>query len=33
LLCLLDHDGVIEVTIPLPKEAKKGTVKITPTAG
>ena len=27
------HDGVVEVTIPLPKEAKKQTVKITPTAG
>ena len=27
------HDGVVEVTIPLPKEAKKETVKITPTAG
>lgn len=26
------HDGVVEVTIPLPKEAKKETVKITPTA-
>jgi HSP20 family protein len=26
------HDGVLEVTIPLPKEAKKETVKITPTA-
>jgi HSP20 family protein len=25
-------DGVVEVTIPLPKEAKKETVKITPTA-
>ena len=26
------HNGVVEVTIPLPKEAKKETVKITPTA-
>jgi HSP20 family protein len=26
------HDGVVEVTIPLPKEAKKETVSITPTA-
>jgi HSP20 family protein len=26
------HDGVVEVTIPLPKEATKETVKITPTA-
>lgn len=26
------HDGVLEVTIPLPKEAKKETVQITPTA-
>ena len=26
------HDGVVEVTIPLPKEAKKETVAITPTA-
>lgn len=26
-------DGVVEVTIPLPKEAKKETVTITPTAG
>jgi len=26
------HDGVLEVTIPLPKEAKKDTVKITPSA-
>ena len=26
------HDGVVEVTIPLPKEAKKETVRITPTA-
>jgi HSP20 family protein len=26
------HDGVVEVTIPLPKEAKKETVKITPSA-
>jgi HSP20 family protein len=26
------RDGVVEVTIPLPKEAKKETVKITPTA-
>ncbi|HXR29504.1 MAG TPA: Hsp20/alpha crystallin family protein [Solirubrobacteraceae bacterium] len=27
------HDGVVEVTIPLPKEAKKESVKITPSAG
>jgi HSP20 family protein len=27
------HDGVVEVTIPLPKEAKKEPVTITPTAG
>jgi HSP20 family protein len=27
------HDGVVEVTIPLPKEPTKETVKITPTAG
>jgi HSP20 family protein len=26
------HDGVVEVTIPLPPQAKKETVKITPTA-
>jgi len=26
------HDGVVEVTIPLPKKAEKDTVKITPTA-
>jgi HSP20 family protein len=26
------HDGVVEVVIPLPKEAQKETVKITPTA-
>lgn len=26
------HDGVLEVTIPLPKEAKKETVEITPSA-
>jgi len=26
------HDGVAEVTIPLPKEAKKETITITPTA-
>jgi HSP20 family protein len=26
------HDGVVEVTIPLPKEAKKETISITPTA-
>jgi HSP20 family protein len=25
------HDGVVDVTIPLPKEAKKGPVTITPT--
>ena len=27
------HDGVVEVTIPLPKEASKETVTITPSAG
>lgn len=27
------HDGVVEVTIPLPKPAKKEAVKITPSAG
>jgi HSP20 family protein len=27
------HDGIVEVTIPLPQEAKKEKVKITPTAG
>ncbi len=27
------HDGVVEVTIPLPKEAKKEKIEITPTAG
>lgn len=27
------HDGVVEVTIPLPQEAKKERVEITPTAG
>jgi HSP20 family protein len=27
------HDGVVEVTIPLPKPVKKETVKITPSAG
>jgi len=27
------HDGVVEITIPLPKEAKKQTITITPTAG
>jgi HSP20 family molecular chaperone IbpA len=27
------RDGVVEVTIPLPKEAKKEPVTITPTAG
>jgi HSP20 family protein len=27
------HDGVVEVTIPLPKEEKNEPVKITPTAG
>lgn len=27
------HDGVVEVTIPLPKEPKKETVTITPTEG
>lgn len=26
------HDGIVEVTIPLPQEAKKETVRITPTA-
>jgi HSP20 family protein len=26
------HDGIVEVTIPLPEEAKKKTVAITPTA-
>lgn len=26
------HDGIVEVMIPLPKQASKGTVKITPTA-
>lgn len=26
------HDGVLEVTIPLPREAKKEAVEITPTA-
>jgi HSP20 family protein len=26
------HDGVVEVTIPLPKEAKKEKIEITPTA-
>ena len=26
------HDGIVEVTIPLPKEAKKEPVRITPTA-
>jgi HSP20 family protein len=26
------HDGVVEVTIPLPRQAKKDTVTITPTA-
>ena len=26
------HDGVVEVTIPLPEEAKKAPVRITPTA-
>ena len=28
----ITHDGVVEVTIPLPAEAKKETVTITPTA-
>ena len=28
----MTHDGVVEVTIPLPKEAKKDTITITPTA-
>ena len=27
------HDGVLEVTIPLPAQAKKETITITPTAG
>lgn len=27
------HDGIVEVTIPLPKEPEKETIKITPTAG
>jgi HSP20 family protein len=27
------HDGVVELTIPLPREAKQDTVTITPTAG
>ncbi len=27
------HDGVVEVTIPLPKEASKGKIEITPSAG
>jgi HSP20 family protein len=27
------HDGVVEVTIPLPKEARKEKIAITPTAG
>ena len=27
------HDGVVEVTVPLPNEAKKEAIKITPTAG
>jgi HSP20 family protein len=27
------HDGVVEVTIPLPKEARKETITITPSAG
>ena len=27
------HNGVVEVTIPLPKPAKKETIKITPSAG
>jgi len=27
------HDGVVEVTIPLPQEAKKEAITITPTAG
>jgi len=26
------HDGIVEVTIPLPKEAKKEKIEITPTA-
>jgi HSP20 family protein len=26
------HDGIVEVTIPLPEEAKKETIEITPTA-
>src|SRR5208282_3975781 len=27
------HDGIVEVTIPLPKEAKKEKIEITPTVG
>ena len=27
------HDGIVEVTVPLPKEARKETITITPTAG
>jgi HSP20 family protein len=27
------HDGILEVTVPLPKEAKAEPVTITPTAG
>jgi HSP20 family protein len=27
------HDGVVEVTVPLPEEAKKEPITITPTAG
>jgi HSP20 family molecular chaperone IbpA len=27
------RDGLVEVTIPLPKPAKKETIKITPSAG
>jgi HSP20 family protein len=27
------HDGVVEVTVPLPQEAEKKTIAITPTAG
>jgi HSP20 family protein len=27
------HDGIVEVVIPLPKETKKQTIEITPTAG
>jgi HSP20 family protein len=29
----ITHDGIVEVKVPLPKEAKKETITITPTAG